>query len=132
MISNTGSDPADDVDFKLYIPDGPLVTEGEGPEEPEAPDPPVPPRTSQDMFLASIARGAALAFRPDTFDLPEGLSRELPNVSGFRVRRSESVEGEAHVRRAKHTSAVPIGSLYFTYRSAPLRRRLHPYYGESP
>src|SRR6266566_2144805 len=111
-LVNKGSQPADDVDIRLHFPDGfKLLEKKQQQKPPVAPTPPAPPRTPEEVMRAM----AGLSLRlPDYrglagIHLNESIAAALGNVSGLRIKKSNSYDVELHVAALKHgfTESLP-------------------------
>lgn len=116
---NDGASPADDIDILLYFPDGFLLREeADLRPEPSPPTKPVQPRSAMEL-MQGLGRPFDHLQRP--FDIPDftRLSREPPNVSGPRIRRTKSFEVEFHVRKLKHGFSVELETLFLDFSESP-------------
>jgi hypothetical protein len=108
ILFNDGSCPADDVDIFMHFPDGfELFNEDEYEKEPEAPGAPRKPRSVLEEAAGAYSLGTADFIRPSYLDdlsrfrLPTGPS----NVSGPRIKRTNSYDVKVGVRKAKQSTA---------------------------
>jgi hypothetical protein len=119
VLANEGTSPAEDVDVFMHFPDGfDLVSEDDLPVEPEAPTPPRRPRGvlewMSDTRLAS-------SFYPDsalmdyyTSQPPSLMAR---NVSGPKIRRTNSYDVTVRIGKAKHNQMSELDPLYVIFDS---------------
>lgn len=119
ILLNEGSKPADDVDIFMHFPDGfELFEEDEYDKEPEAPKPPRKPKSILEQATVGFpvtALGLAdrYAYLPDLgqIRMPVGPS----NVSGPKIKRTNSYDVNVHVERAKHGIEVALDVMYITF-----------------
>lgn len=114
-LMNDGTFPADDIDILLHFPDGFLLREEDDLRpEPSSPTKPVHPRSRMEL-MQGLGRSFDYLQRP--FNIPDftRISREPPNVSGPRIRRTKSFEVEFHVRRLKHGFSVELETLFLDF-----------------
>jgi rRNA-processing protein FCF1 len=114
ILINDGSCPADDVDIFMHFPNGFELFDGD--DYQKKPQAPVAPRTPK-SFLEEATGGIsvdALNYRhlyAQDFRLPVGPS----NVSGPKIKRTNSYDVKVNVRRAKHGIEVPLDIMYLTF-----------------
>jgi hypothetical protein len=115
ILVNEGSSPADDVDIFMHFPDGfELFEEDDYDKEPEAPKPPRKPKSILEQATAGFPMDHHL-YSPDLSQIrsPAGPS----NVSGPKIKRTNSYDVKVHVRRAKHGIEVALDAMYITFES---------------
>ena len=127
-LMNDGSFPADDIHILLYFPDGFLLRkEDDIRPEPSPPTKPVHPRTAMEL-MQGLGRSFGHLQRPSYIPDFTRISREPPNVSGPRIRRTKSFEVEFHVRRIKHGFSVELETLLLDFSESPEMRSFNiPY-----
>jgi len=118
VLFNDGSKPADDVDIFMHFPDGfELFEEDEYDKEPEAPKPPRKPKSILEQatvgFPTAVGLADRYAYLPDLAQLrmPAGPS----NVSGPRIKKTNSYDVKVHVERAKHGMEVALDVMYINF-----------------
>ena len=118
VLFNEGSKPADDVDIFMHFPDGfELFEEHEYNKEPEAPKAPAKPKSILEQARDGIPMAALgldrYAYLPDLgpVRMPAGPS----NVSGPKIKRTNSYDVKVHVERAKHGIEVALDVMYITF-----------------
>ena len=118
VLLNDGSKPADDVDIFMHFPDGfELFEEYEYDKEPEAPKAPAKPKSILEQAAAGVPMAALgldrYAYLPDLgqMRMPAGPS----NVSGPKIKRTNSYDVKVHVERAKHGIEVALDVMYITF-----------------
>jgi hypothetical protein len=117
-LVNTGTAPADDIDVFLHFPDGfDLLEEEDLPEEPGPPRPPREPRTPMQMALEGMSMPMSSYLDPSIYR-PSFPGVSLPgNVSGPRIRRTNSYDVEVSVRRLKHALSERFDAMYVVFNS---------------
>lgn len=100
LIKNQGTLPAEDIDVWFHFPDGMKVLNSwQQNFEPKEPKPP------ESIWMYRKFRGLSsmsdLDYRSLMF-LPSSDSGPPPNVSGFNIRETNSVEVDVHVQMLKH------------------------------
>jgi rRNA-processing protein FCF1 len=121
ILVNEGSCPADDIDIFMHFPDGfALFGEDDYEKEPQVPKAPRKPRSILDEASAGFAIGS-FNYRDHLyaqdlrhFHLPAGPS----NVSGPKIKRTNSYDVKVNVRKAKHGIEVALDVLYLTFESS--------------
>lgn len=118
VLLNEGSKPADDVDIFMHFPDGfELFGEYEYNKEPEGPKAPAKPKSILEQAAIGFPMAALgldhYAYLPDLgqMRMPAGPS----NVSGPKIKRTNSYDVKVHVARAKHEIEVALDVLYITF-----------------
>lgn len=117
ILVNDGTSPADDIDIFIHFPDGfELFGKSDYEEEPEAPKAPRKPR--------SILEEAAMGFSPSLGGLASPYLPDLSsirmnpapsNVSGPRIKRTNSYDVNVSVQRAKHGLEERLKVMYLTF-----------------
>ena len=110
-LSNTGRQPAEDIDITMHFPDGLRPGNKEGkPGRPQEPSPPDP--------LGSAFGAVGPIVPPGLSSLWKGNRPiHVPNVSSFHIRKTKSYEVTAHVGRLKHSMTVSLDALYLCFDS---------------
>jgi hypothetical protein len=105
-LRNSGTRPAEDVDVALHFPDGFSLFEDEDDEGlPALPTPPRPPAkigTFGSLIGQSIANMPPFPVISPPYVGPR-------NVSSLSIRKTNSYDVEAHVRKAKHGHEYDLG-----------------------
>lgn len=120
-LVNDGSCPADDVDIFMHFPDGfEMFDKSEYEKEPEAPKAPQKPRSISDRVLSASSFGTSnYADNFPHHNLSRLMSSAGPsNVSGSKIKRTNSYDVRVNVRRAKHGLEVPLDVLCLTFETA--------------
>lgn len=119
-----GSCPADDIDIFMHFPDGfELFDEDDCEKEPEAPKAPRKPRSileeaAAGLSIRSFGYSDHLHSHLDYLSSPVGPS----NVSGPKIKRTNSYDVKVSVRRAKHGIEEPLDTIYLTFESSAMAR----------
>jgi hypothetical protein len=117
-ISNTGTAPAEDVDLRLYFPDGfSLCAEDELPAAPKEPSQPTMPRSQMEMLSASVVMPG--------FRMPELYLPDVGPPSSFRLRKTNSYEVSDHFDRIKHGQTEALRQLFLMYDSHEAAASFH-------
>lgn len=109
-LCNVGQAPAEDIDVTIHIPSGPFVSQTfdskGGPPEPKL------PRAPQTMMqrLASLSTSPRLGFDMSSIVGAVG-PRDPRNVSGPRIKETESYDIEFSVRKLKHAFCTDLGGV---------------------
>jgi hypothetical protein len=118
ILFNDGSCPADDVDIFMHFPDGfEMFDEGDYEKEPEAPKAPRKPKSILEAAAAGFPLGA-FDYSDHSFarDLSQfGSSAGPSNVSGPKIKRTNSYDVKVSVRKAKHGIDVALDPMYLTF-----------------
>jgi hypothetical protein len=135
-LVNEGTAPAADVDIDIHIPDGVLVFgDDDRKPVPKAPKPPLRPTTIRESLESlkgfSASEYIASQLRP-SFDfarIPTNLG--TANVSGAKIRKTNSYDISMHVRNLKHDCEEDLDPFYIEFenwdsiRAFSIQYRLH-------
>jgi rRNA-processing protein FCF1 len=118
VLVNEGTCPADDVDIFAHFPDGfELFEESECWETPEEPKAPRKPQSALTDFIGPSAIANVRNFYPSAhFDLASHITTPS-NVSGPKIKRTNSYDVRVKVKRAKHGIPEPLDVMYLTFES---------------
>jgi len=123
VLSNVGSCPAKDIDVCLIVPDGLRVSEDGDSlcRFPEAPKPPEGPMSLTEEMMASLTSSRILSPGiTETLNAINNLDLTMPvpkNVSGPKIRETNSLEVTYHVGELKHTRRIEFDPLFVLFDS---------------
>ncbi len=121
-LINEGTSPATDIDIDVHIPDGVLVLDDEDklsmPKEPQPPSRPSTLRETMEAFGRVPISDYLAHHLADSFTMPQIPTRFVRrNVSGTRIRKTNSYDLSVHVGTLKHDDEVPLDGFCIEFES---------------
>ncbi len=121
VLINSGSAPADDIDVFLLFEDG-FEVKDSFLEQPTAPEHPRQPRSPYEIFKEGTESLSLFpSLRPNVTDLANPPS----NITGPKIRKTNSYEVKFEIRRLKHGLQINLDSLYITFPSTKEAKPFH-------
>lgn len=116
-IVNNGGAPADDIDILIYFPDGFLIIkEKDLPKIPKPPEKPIPPRSSLNLMKSPFDIMKNIRLPSYDYSSFSSINRNIPkDVTGPKIRRTDSYEVEYHINRLKHGFSIKLKAVYLDY-----------------
>jgi hypothetical protein len=117
IISNTGTEPAKEIDIHLHFPDGfQMFNDGDKPIEPKKPNLPEKPRN-----LMQIINRASVISIPDYLATPIGHGNQIPrNMSSIDIKKTHSYDINLSIKQLKHTTSIDLNPIYIYFESMEL------------
>ena len=116
-VVNDGGAPADDIDILIYFPDGFLIMKEEDLTKiPKSPEKPIPPRSTLDLMKSPFNIMKNLRIPSYDHSRFSSMYGNIPkDVSGHKIKLTDSYEVEYHVNRLKHGFSIKLDAVYLDY-----------------